>query len=364
MDKLQQVIEQATAWVQGTGPAPVDHFTLLIIAASLGACAVWLLTLVMFRSRKTDAKKSSRRDVGVEPDHGMFGSATEALASQIPESEQETSDFHKLLRQAGLYRRSAGRSIYAMRFVLLLGAVIVTAIAAILAPSELTLPIVIAGGLSAAALSIVPRLYVFFRRKSRLQEIRNGLPDMIDMLSMCMGGGMSISASLEHVSKNLRSYPALSQELAIVRRQADIGSLKLALTDFANRMDIPEVRQVCHLLQRSETLGSQVSTSLLEQSDHLRTARRQMATMQANKTPVKLTLPLMLCFAPAALILLISPAVLELHDFLYPQSGQSLLSGNSTLNPTVMNLNLTLDELNRDVPVFLNRPDQDPEAAE
>ena len=40
---------------------------------------------------------------------------------------------------------------------------------------------------------------------------------MLDMLSMCLGGGMSISASLDHVAKNLGSYPALSEELQIMR---------------------------------------------------------------------------------------------------------------------------------------------------
>ena len=55
------------------------------------------------------------------------------------------------------------------------------------------------------------------------------------------------------------------------------------------------------------------------QADHLRTMRRQLATQQANKTPVKLVLPLLFCFAPAALILLTGPAMMELRDFLVPK---------------------------------------------
>ena len=56
-----------------------------------------------------------------------------------------------------------------------------------------------------------------------------------------------------------------------------------------------------------------------EQADHLRVARRQTATLQANKTPVKLVLPILFCFAPPALILLTAPAMLELRDFLVPK---------------------------------------------
>jgi hypothetical protein len=67
---------------------------------------------------------------------------------------------------------------------------------------------------------------------------------------------------------------------------------------------------------------------LLDQADHFRSARRQLATMQANKTPVILTLPLMFCFAPAVLILLMSPTILQLTEFLRPTQGDALLDGS------------------------------------
>ena len=63
---------------------------------------------------------------------------------------------------------------------------------------------------------------------------------------------MSISASLDHVAKNLGSYPALAEELQILRRQTEVGSLRMALTDWANRIDTPEVRQVATLLARGD----------------------------------------------------------------------------------------------------------------
>src|SRR4029078_12903708 len=97
------------------------------------------------------------------------------------------------------------------------------------------------GGISAAILSIIPRLFVWYRRKVRLAQINGGLADMLDMLSMCLGGGMSISASLEHVAKNLTNYPALSEELFIMRRQAEVGSLRMGLGGFSKRMRPAEV---------------------------------------------------------------------------------------------------------------------------
>ena len=101
---------------------------------------------------------------------------------------------------------------------------------------------------------------------------------MLDMLSMCLGGGMSISASLEHVAKNLTSYPALSDELNIMRRQADVGSLRLALTDWASRIDTPEVRQVATLLTRGDARAlrspARCSTRPIISASHASSSRR------------------------------------------------------------------------------------------
>src|SRR5687768_8375552 len=143
-----------------------------------------------------------------------------------------------------MYSSTARNSVYAYRFLLLLFPLVCAGLLAITSPREQTWKILVGGGIVAAMLSILPRLFVWYRRRTRLAEINAGLADMLDMLSMCLGGGMSISASLDHVSKNLSSYPSLAEELQIMRRQTEVGSLRLALTDFASRVDTPEVRQV------------------------------------------------------------------------------------------------------------------------
>lgn len=326
------------SWFQGL--ATGDSRTLLFSGAALCAALI-IIARIFFRSR-------ARRTVTQEPIHddtsGAFGSMTEALAKQLPESKKEKRDFSQLLKQAGLYSPTARISIYAFRFVLLLLPLIVAGIIIILSPQQHTFRILILGVVAAGTLSIIPRFYVLLRRGKRLHEIRTGLADMMDMLSMCLGGGMPLSPSLEHVATNLASYPALAEELNIVKRQAELGSLKIALADFSNRIDIPEVRQVASLLSRGEQLGTQLSESLHEQADHFRSTRRQVATMHSNRMPVFLTLPLMFCFAPAVLVLLMSPAMLELTDFLNPRD-QNVLSGNNSLSSS--EITRTLDELDQ-----------------
>jgi len=274
-------------------------------------------------------------EIEAEPSEGVYGALTPALAAQIPESQRESAEFGQLLRRAGLYSPSAQASVYATRFLLLFVPLVLTGVFAILLTTDYTLRVLIIGGLAAAALSIIPRLYVFSRQRRRVRQISHGLSDMMDMLSMCISGGLPIITSLDHVSQNLSNYPALSEELRILRRQAEVGSLQHALVDFGARIDLPEVRQLSNMLTRGDQLGTQLSSSLHEQADHFRATRKQLATMQANKAPVKLTFPLLLCFAPAALILLMAPALLEVRDFLNDEQGPL---GNRPLVETIQQI--------------------------
>lgn len=278
---------------------------------------------------------------------GMFGELTDALAAQIPESEKERHDFRRLLRSAGLYAPDAARSIYALRFVLLVAPLLIAGLAAVLAEQRYTLRILIAGAVVAGGLSVVPRLYVLARKRKRMAAIRRGLPDALDMLSMCLGGGLSLGHSLEHVARRLTDYPELAEELSILQRQSEVGSLDRALADLSGRVELAEMRQLAALLSRSDRLGTQLSGSLMGQSDQLRVARRQAATLRANQAPVKLVFPLMFCFAPAALIILCAPAVLELKEFLHPSADSSAISTSAGEGIGASNILQTLDQLDQ-----------------
>lgn len=304
------------------------------IALGCGSLVLLLVVRMLFKRRRPAVVAATAAPANSHDERtGVFGGLTEALARQIPESEKEHREFGAMLRQAGMYSPTARASVYAFRFLLMTFPLFCAGILAISSPPEQTWRIMIVGGILAMGLSIIPRMYVWVRRKSRLNEMNNGLADMLDMLSMCLGGGMPLSASLDHVARNLTSYPALGEELLIMKRQAEVGSLRMALSDWANRIDTPEVRQVATLLARGDQLGTQLGGSLLEQADHFRTTRKALATMQANRTPVFLTFPLMFCFAPAVLILLMSPAFMQLSDFFNPSvNSNNPLLDNGTIS--------------------------------
>jgi tight adherence protein C len=324
------MIQDIQAWLADRGAPEWLQSPVAWFGVACFVLAVPVILRLLF-SKKQNAEPERPVDPR-RPQGGVFGPLTDALASQIPESEKERVEFGQMLRQAGLYSPTARQSIYAYRFILMVFPLFCAGLLAIFSPPSQTWRILIGGGVIAAILSITPRMWVYFRRQKRVAQINAGLADMLDMLGMCLGGGMPLSQSLDHVSKNLTAYPSLGEELQIMRRQADVGSLRMALTDWANRIDSPEVRQVATLLTRGDQLGASISGSLLEQADHFRTTRKNLANLQANRLPVFLTFPLLFCFAPAALIILMSPAFMQLSEFFDPESGKNPLANNESIS--------------------------------
>ncbi|MCS7305811.1 MAG: type II secretion system F family protein [Thermoguttaceae bacterium] len=312
---MNPITQKLYEWFGGRITPETAEWIFLAGVFVVATTIFWLVArMLFFRRRGTDEETESG-----EP-RGLFAALAPALAEQIPESEKERQEFAKMLRQAGMYHPDARTKVYALRFLFLIVPIIGAGIWVVWANDPaVTWRVLPAGIILGAALSIVPRLYVWQRRRRRLARIRRGLPDTIDMLSMCISGGLGLSESLEHVCSQLSPYPELAQELAILRRQAEVGSLKFALADFVERVDLPEARQLATLLLRGARLGTQLAGSLNEQADHLRIARRQLATTAANKTPVKLVFPLLFCLAPSALLLLLSPAAFDLYDYIYPR---------------------------------------------
>jgi tight adherence protein C len=343
---MNEFIQNVQSYLADAGAPVWLQSPLAWVAIVCGFVVVLMLIRMLFKRPTASASAPERDNRGTGG--GVFGPLTEALAGQIPESQKEHKEFGAMLKQAGMYSRTARASVYAYRFLLMTFPLFCAGLVAVFSPQEQTWRIMIGGAIIAAMLSIIPRLYVWYCRRLRLADINGGLADMLDMLSMCLSGGMSISASLDHVSKNLGGHPALAEELQILRRQTDVGSLRGALTDWAARIDTPEVRQVATLLSRGDQLGTSMSGSLLDQADHFRTARKQIATLQANRMPVLLTFPLLFCFAPAVLIILMSPSMMQLSEFLNPRNAaDNPLANNQSLNPAA--LSQSIGNLNQDI---------------
>jgi tight adherence protein C len=247
----------------------------------------------------------------------LLGDLTPAMASQIPISEQDRTALERELRSAGYYRPTALMEYAALRGMLVLIPLLTAAAVALMFTESLQTGLYVwGGGIILAILGFsLPRIFLYYRGKARMHAIERGLPTAIDMLTLCLGAGLNVLTSLRRVAQELHlPYPVLADEMEIVSRQAELRTLEFALAQFADRVGLPQVRNISVILTQSENLGTDAVSILREYADNMRLNQRQRAEELANKAPFKLLFPAYL-LAFGAAIFLISPTALEFSQF-------------------------------------------------
>lgn len=160
---------------------------------------------------------------------------------------------------------------------------------------------------------LLPSLWLSRKMKNRQTEIFHDLPDVLDLMTVCVESGLSIDASMVRVCEDpLFRKSALIREMNIALQETRAGKPRLeALRDMGERAMEDDLKSLASMLIQTERLGTSLAQALRVHSDSLRTMRRQLAEEQAAKIPVKLLFPLVFFIFPALLFVILGPAVLR-----------------------------------------------------
>lgn len=253
-----------------------------------------------------------------------FGSMTPVIAAMMPTTPEGRQSLTQSLRNAGYYSPHAWHNMTAVRYLLMMGPLLFFGFLLVIVPPALESVMVIAMVVSAIFGWAVPPLYIRSKASDRLREISNAMPDMLDLLNMCVSQGMTVNSALGRVGRDIEPvYPALSKELKIIDQQAHVGNLEQSLTNFEQRVDLPEVHSFSSLLIQTERMGTSVSEALTEYSDNMRESMKQRADEKANSATFKILFPTVLCLMPAVYLFLLGPAIVELNRF-YEDGGSEV----------------------------------------
>lgn len=246
-----------------------------------------------------------------------FGPAlTPFLAGALPDSQARQVELKQDLIRAGYYQPHAFENIQAIRWIFLIVPLLMLCVMVNVLPQRLELWAI--GTMLAVAILgwALPKLYIASQAADRRSEIERSLPDVLDMLNMCVSQGMTLITALKRVTSELRTvFPALSQELMIVAEQAELGTLEQALQNFSRRVDAPDVHSFTSLLIQTERMGTSVSVALGDYAENMRESLRQRADEKANKATFQLLFPTVLFLMPAVYIFLLGPSIIKLTDF-------------------------------------------------
>jgi tight adherence protein C len=162
-----------------------------------------------------------------------------------------------------------------------------------------------------------PDLLVYNAGTKRQDRIRKQLPDAMDLLTVCVESGLGFDAALAQVARNTDG--PLAAELARALQEMQIGKTRReALRSIAARTTVAELRSFVSSLVQAGELGISIAGVLREAAKEMRLRRRQRAEEQAQKVPVKILFPLMLCLLPALFIVIMGPAVVTVfHVFMH-----------------------------------------------
>jgi len=157
----------------------------------------------------------------------------------------------------------------------------------------------------------LPHLMLTSRITRRQTEIRKAMPDALDLLTICVEAGLGFDAAMSKVSEKWENELSLAFTRAI--REVQLGKVRReALRDMADRLGIPEMTSFVAAIIQSEQLGVSMAKVLRIQSDQMRVKRRQRAEEEAHKAPVKMLIPMALLIFPSIMIIILTPAALQI----------------------------------------------------
>ncbi len=302
----------------------------MIIIVLLAIASVGLVIYALMPKKREDEEHIKRRMLGqknrpediVKQPGGNSAAkmmlervAPYAMKPVMPKSDEEMSTLREKLSQAGFRRESASRFYLASKTItgivfLLIGLSLAWMYG--MSGRNVFAVAIFAGGVG----FWLPEIWLKLATGRRKERIRNGLPDSLDLLVVSVESGLGLDAGLQRVSDEMRNvHGDLAEEMQIATLETQMGVPRSeALLHMATRCGVEEMRALVAMITQAEKFGTSIAKALRTQADTLRTKRRLKAEERAQKTAVKLMLPLIFFIFPSIFVVLLGPAVMKIVE--------------------------------------------------
>lgn len=161
---------------------------------------------------------------------------------------------------------------------------------------------------------IGPRKILDVHASERRDAVGGALPGAIDLMTTCIDAGLSLEAALTRVAREIApSSPILAVELSVTARELEAGvPLADGLRRLSRRVGLDDLSALCGVLAQAHGLGAPIGNTLRDFAASSRRSRMGMLEERAGKLAAKMTMPLAMCLLPAAMAIILGPAVLQL----------------------------------------------------
>ena len=311
-------MEAVNSWLATNAVGPGLLVLLLAIGAAVYLFAYGISLLVAgatdpVRRRLAEVTASSQQSRASRTfDLGWF---VGPLAKYVvPKASAERDSTQTRLVQAGFRSPQALRNFYGIKAMLAIALPLVLLVGARWMPELSTNNIIFVVVLGAFVGVRLPDRVLEYQRQRRIKRLRNGLPDALDLLVVCVESGLGLAPAIERVARELEfSHTELAQELALVNAEIRAGvERQVALRNLAGRSGVDDINGLVGLLVQTIRFGTSVAEALRVYSEEFRDKRMQKAEEQAAKIGTKMIFPLVLCLFPSFFIVAVGPAILRI----------------------------------------------------
>lgn len=160
----------------------------------------------------------------------------------------------------------------------------------------------------------LPKTFVSNNATKRQTELNSGFADALDLMVICVEGGLSVEGAFDKVTNELTDKaPILAQEFGLTSAELSyLGDRHKAYSNFADRTGLPAIKSLTTTLLQSEKYGTPVGQALKVLGRERRQERMAFAEKKGASLPAKLTVPMILFFLPPLFMVVIGPAAIKI----------------------------------------------------
>lgn len=226
--------------------------------------------------------------------------------------EQTIQETQRRLMIAGNPFNLKAPQYYGLRLLFLMMGLLVSFL---IFQSNASPPFLLLAALTLLLFLMLPSVWLTSTMRRRQDMIRRGLPDSLEMLSVCVAAGLSFDQALLRVGQTFKT--AIGAEFSRVVSEMEVGvSRRQALRNLQVRVDISELSSFVAIVLQAEALGMGIAEVLSAQAEQMRIYRHYRAKELAQQLPAKMMIPLAAFIFPALLAVILGPTVPKLIQLL------------------------------------------------
>jgi tight adherence protein C len=165
----------------------------------------------------------------------------------------------------------------------------------------------------------LPEVWLRYRISRRRRSIARDLPEVVDLLALCVEAGADFMNALQRVVREYRRCP-LRDELALLLQEVRVGKRRReAFRSLANRVQVPEVTALSRTIIHADRMGTGMVQALRIMSEDCRLQRYHQAERFAQMAPLKMLIPMVFIMG-SVLLVVAGPVMLQfIRGELFPK---------------------------------------------